>query len=93
MRQSFKRLSMAVVTFATTISLAACTVGGDNAEQQEAEKPDVGLVASVKDDATDVSVVDPISVQVEEGHRLDKVVMTNPEGKEVKGKLDSSGTK
>ena len=93
MRQSFKRLSMAVVTFAATISLAACTVGGDNAEQQEAEKPDVGLVASVKDDATDVSVVDPISVQVEEGHRLDKVVMTNPEGKEVKGKLDSSGTK
>lgn len=93
MRQSFKRLSMAVVTFATTISLAACTVGGDNSGQQGAEEPDAGLVASVKDDATDVSVVDPITVQVGEGHRLDKVVMTNPEGKEVKGKLDDSGTK
>lgn len=92
MRRTFKRLSMTIVAFATTASLAACSTGGAESEQKAAE-PDAGLVASVKDDATDVSVTDPITVQVAQGHRLDNVKLLNDEGKEVEGKLDSSGSK
>ncbi|MDO5030717.1 MAG: Ig-like domain-containing protein [Corynebacterium sp.] len=92
MRRTFKRLSMTIVAFATTATMVACSSGGAESEQAAAE-PDAGLVASVKDDATDVSVIDPVTVQVEKGHRLDKVKLLNEEGKEVDGELDPSGTK
>lgn len=92
MRRTFKRLSMTIVAFATTATMVACSSGGTEPEQAAAE-PDAGLVASVKDDATDVSVIDPVTVQVEKGHRLDNVKLLNEEGKEVDGELDSSGTK
>lgn len=92
MRRNFQRLSVAVLACVSAVSLSACTVGfGAGDKESEAQK--VGLTASVKDDATDVSVVDPVTVEVAEGHRLDSVTMTNPDGKEVKGSLDASGTK
>lgn len=93
MRRSFQRLSLAVVAFASTVTLAACTIGDSGADSQEAEAQEVSLTANVKDDETDVSVIDPITVQVSEGHRLDKVTLTNPDGDEVEGELDASGTK
>nr|WP_120491190.1 Ig-like domain-containing protein [Corynebacterium lactis] len=88
MRNSLKRLGLAVTAAVTVVTLAACTVGDPGAQGQEAKPATAELTANVKDDETEVSVVDPIVVKVSEGHKLDNVTLTNPEGKEVKGELN-----
>ncbi|AZA08641.1 Putative L,D-transpeptidase LppS precursor [Corynebacterium pseudopelargi] len=68
--------------------LASCTIGtNDEAQeqQQEVEKQHPPVV-SVKDDAEDVSPIKPVEVK-SEGDGLEKVTMTNEEGKKVKGKM------
>ena len=88
MRNSLRRLGLAVTATATVFTMAACTLG-DPAEQDKAEKSaSAEISANVKDDETEVSVVDPIVVKVGEGHKLDSVTLTNPEGKKVKGEIN-----
>lgn len=88
-----RRRAGAAAVLVTVAALAAgCTVDGpagqDKAAQEQEElKPHF----SVADDAEGVSVLDPVSVSVEKG-TLEKVSMTNEEGKEVKGALNPEGT-
>lgn len=69
-----------------SLTLAGCTT--DNVASKD-DAP-AQLVASVSDEQTDVSVEEPITVQVPEGGHLDKISLTNEEGTEVDGKYDAA---
>ncbi len=78
------------------LGLAGCTVGesgeaGDPEEAAQVEQASPKPVANVEDGAEDWSVLDPVTVSIDDA-TLDEVTMTNEEGKEVSGELNADGT-
>ncbi len=92
-RRNRRRAGAAVALMTVAMLGAACTVDGPGgsdggaAQAEEVLKPNF----SVGDGDEGVSVLDPVTVSVEDG-KLDKVVMTNEEGGEVEGSLNEDGT-
>ena len=90
MRKALNRFGLSAAATLCGLSLVACTLGG--ADGTDASPATPGLVVNVADSDTEVSVVEPITVKVHDGHRLDEVSLTNPDGKKVEGKLSADGT-
>jgi len=87
----------ALAASAATVA-AACTGGGDGggpdggaAGQETPAAPVAVITADPAVDATDVSVLQPVTVRVAQG-TLTEVTLTNPDGKEVPGELSPDRT-
>ncbi|MBP2333237.1 lipoprotein-anchoring transpeptidase ErfK/SrfK [Corynebacterium freneyi] len=90
-----RRIRAVVAAFGVAaLTLTGCTVGdsegtdGSGKVQEDKPKP----VANVKDGADDWSVLDPVTVTIDDA-KLDSVTLTNDEGTEVEGELSEDGTK
>lgn len=90
-----RRIRAVVAAFGVAaLTLTGCTVGdsegtdGPGAVQEDKPKS----VANVKDGADDWSVLDPVTVTIDDA-KLDSVTLTNDEGTEVEGELSEDGTK
>ncbi|MGV3115217.1 L,D-transpeptidase [Corynebacterium freneyi] len=90
-----RRIRAVVAAFGVAaLTLTGCTVGdsegtdGPGAVQEDKPKP----VANVKDGADDWSVLDPVTVTIDDA-KLDSVTLTNDEGTEIEGELSEDGTK
>lgn len=90
-----RRIRAVVAAFGVAaLTLTGCTVGdsegtdGPGAAQEDKPKP----VANVKDGADDWSVLDPVTVTIDDA-KLDSVTLTNDEGTEIEGELSEDGTK
>ena len=82
-----RRIRAVVAAFGVAaLTLTGCTVGdsegtdGPGAVQEDKPKP----VANVKDGADDWSVLDPVTVTIDDA-KLDSVTLTNDEGTEIEG--------
>lgn len=90
-----RRIRAVVAAFGVAaLTLTGCTVGdsegtdGPGKVQEDKPKP----VANVKDGADDWSVLDPVTVTIDDA-KLDSVTLTNDEGTEIEGELSEDGTK
>jgi lipoprotein-anchoring transpeptidase ErfK/SrfK len=77
--------SLLTCWLAAALVLGACT-SDDEGSPQAAGRAEPKITSTPRDDAKDVSPVEPVEVRVEDGE-LDSVTMTNPSGKEVQGEL------
>lgn len=74
------------------LGLSACTIGSTDEKGAAVEKSaTANFTANVEDDDTEVSVTEPVTLAVAEGHKLSSVTLTNDEGKEVKGQISEDG--
>lgn len=82
----------AAVTGTTVGLLAACTDdGGSGSADGKPDAPPVALITAEPDDgAKDVGVTDDIRLTVAQG-KFTEVSLTNPNGKQVKGKIAEDG--
>jgi len=80
-----RTMSLLACWLAAAMVLSACT-SDDEGSPQAAKQDEPKITSTPRDDAKDVSPVEPVEVRVADG-ALDSVAMTNADGKEVKGEL------